>query len=56
MERFMTIPEAAVLWKLLPRELHRACEQNAIKGAFRIQRRWFIPETAVRPEGREPVQ
>lgn len=56
MERYMTVPEAAVLWKTLPREVHHACEQNAIKGAFRIQRRWFIPETAVCPTRRTQMQ
>lgn len=55
MERVMTIPEAAVLWKIIPQEIRLACEQNVIKGAFRIQSRWFIPEAAARPHSGKPV-
>ena len=49
MERYMTIPEAAILWSVVPHDLRRACERNSIEGAFRMQRRWFIPENAVCP-------
>lgn len=50
MERYMTIPEAAILWSVVPHDLRRACERNSIEGAFRMQRRWFIPESAVCPD------
>lgn len=49
MKAFMTIPEAAILWGIAPRELRWICENHRIHGAVRLQRRWFIPEDALRP-------
>lgn len=43
MTDYMSIPEAAVLWKTFPKVLHQECETNRILGAVRFGYRWMIP-------------
>ena len=49
MAEYMSIPEAAVLWKTLPRLLHQECETHHIVGAVRFGYRWMIPISAKCP-------
>ncbi len=45
---YLSIPEAAVLWRTTPTVLHHACERKRIKGAVRFGYRWWIPANADR--------
>lgn len=49
MFRYMTIPEAALLWKIAPEDLRRGCEEKQIAGAVRFGSRWLIPANAASP-------
>ena len=49
MNDYMSIPEAAVLWKTVPEVLHHECETNRIQGAVRFGYRWMIPAEAKCP-------
>ncbi len=43
MVRYMSIPEAALLWRIRPDALRCICEENQISGAVRFGYRWLIP-------------
>lgn len=49
MNDYMSIPEAAVLWKTVPEVLRQECETNRIQGAVRFGYRWMIPADAKCP-------
>lgn len=44
MRLYMTIPEAAILWKMKPEIIRHACETHKINGAVRFGRSWWIPK------------
>ena len=46
---YMSIPEAAIRWKVVPRLLRQQCETNQIAGAVRFGCRWLIPESDYNP-------
>lgn len=50
MTNYMTIPEAARLWKAAPGIVRHECETHRILRAIRFGRSWLIPEDALRPE------
>lgn len=43
MTDYITIPEAALLWKAAPLRIRQACEMHEIRGAVRFGRSWLIP-------------
>lgn len=47
--RYMSIPEAALLWRLSPEQLRKNCETHQLVGAVRFGYRWLIPADARRP-------
>lgn len=49
MVQYMTIPEAAVLWKTTPDAIRSRCVEHQISGAVRFGRSWLIPETVEKP-------
>ncbi len=48
--QYMTIPEAAVLWRAVPQRVRLDCETHQISGAVRFGRSWLIPENTPRPQ------
>ncbi len=50
--KYMTIPEAAVQWRIMPKELHSKCDKHEIKGAIPFRRTWLIPANAPKPESK----
>ena len=50
MIQYMTIPEAAVLWKTSSTAIRVSCVEHQIGGAVRFGRSWLIPESAQKPE------
>ena len=46
---YMSIPEAAIRWRIVPRVLRQQCETKQIKGAVRFGYRWLIPANASYP-------
>ncbi|MCI8856365.1 MAG: helix-turn-helix domain-containing protein [Clostridiaceae bacterium] len=44
--QYMTIPEAARLWRISPQNIRTACEDRKIQGAVRFGRSWLIPQSA----------
>lgn len=49
MFEYMTVQEAAKLWKLSERRVQKLCEGNRIKGVVRLSRVWLIPKNAEKP-------
>lgn len=49
MEQYMSIPEAALRWNMLPGILRNKCETKQIAGAVRFGYRWLIPVNALCP-------
>lgn len=49
MNDYMSITEAAVLWRTAPEVLHQECKTNRIQGAVRFGYRWMIPADAKCP-------
>ena len=47
---YMTIPEAALLWRTTSQNVRYACEVHKIDGAVRFGRSWLIPQSIGRPE------
>lgn len=56
MERYMTLPEAARLWNIVPGALRRSCEEKRVAGAVRFGSRWLIPESAQCPASAAPLE
>ncbi len=50
--QYMTIPEAAVQWMIMPKELHSKCDNHEIKGAVPFRRTWLIPVDAPKPKAK----
>ncbi len=48
--QYMTIPEAAVQWRIMPKELHSKCDKHEIEGAVPFRRTWLIPSDAPKPK------
>lgn len=55
MIQYMTIPEAAILWRTTPESVRQACESHRINGAVRFGRSWWIPEALQQPEAVRPM-
>ena len=49
MFEYMTVQEAAKLWKLSERQVQKLCETNRIDGVVRLSRIWLIPRIAKKP-------
>ena len=46
---FMTVEEAAALWKVHPERITYTCENNGIEGAAKLSGQWIIPAGISRP-------
>lgn len=49
MFEYMTVQEAAKLWKLSERQVQKLCETNRIDEVVRLSRIWSIPRIAKKP-------
>lgn len=49
MFEYMTVQEAAKLWKLSERRVQKLCEGNRIDGVVRLSRVWLIPKGTQKP-------
>ena len=49
MKGFITAQEAAVKWKITPRQVQILCKNNRVEGASQLGRIWIIPENAEKP-------
>lgn len=47
--KYISVKEAAKLWRLSERSVRNYCAQGRIKGAFLTGKTWNIPENAVKP-------
>lgn len=52
MFEYMTVQEAAKLWKLSERRVQKLCKENRIDGTLHINRMWLIPKDAKKPADR----
>lgn len=43
---YMTVQEAAKLWKLSERRVQKLCSENRIEGVIHLSRIWLIPKDA----------
>lgn len=50
--QYMTIPEASIKWRIMPKELHSKCNKHEIEGAVPFRRTWLIPVNACEPESK----
>ena len=56
MFEYMTVQEAATLWKLSERRIQKLCKENRIDGVLNVNRVWLIPKTAKKPaDGRYKI-
>lgn len=46
---YMTVQEAAALWKISERQVQKLCKANRIDGVIHLSRVWLIPKNANRP-------
>ncbi len=46
---YMTVQEAAALWKISERQVQKLCKANHIDGVIHLSRVWLIPKNANRP-------
>lgn len=46
---YMSVKEAAVLWKIGERQVQKLCECERIEGVLRFGRSWMIPKSAKKP-------
>ncbi len=53
---YMTVEEAAELWKVRPERIEYTCEQGGISGAAKLSGQWIIPAGTVRPVIRQIPQ
>lgn len=49
MFEYMTVQEAAKLWKLSERRIQKLCKEKRIDGVLHINRVWLIPKNAQKP-------
>ena len=49
MFEYMTVQEAAKLWKLSERRVQKLCKENRIDGVVHLSRVWLIPKSAKKP-------
>lgn len=52
----MTSKEAAALWGISERRVNTLCNTGRIPGAYRQDRKWYIPDDAQRPQDRRTHQ
>ena len=48
--KYMTASQAAEKWKISQRRVQIMCQQNRIKGTFKLGENWAIPADAEKPE------
>jgi len=46
---YMTVQEAAALWKISERQVQKLCKANRIDGVIHLSRIWLIPKDANKP-------
>jgi len=46
---YMTVQEAAALWKISERQVQKLCKANRIDGVIHLSRVWLIPKDANKP-------
>lgn len=56
MFEYMTVQEAAKLWKISERRVQKLCKENRINGVLNINRVWLIPQNAEKPVDRRKKQ
>lgn len=56
MQSYITIPEAAIQWRVSAQVVRRICEQHEINGALCIRNRWLIPEETDMPPTLQPYR
>ena len=49
MGKFMTTKEASEKWDISERRINVLCKDGRIPGAYKENKRWFIPANAVKP-------
>lgn len=49
MFEYMTVQEAAKLWKLSERRVQKLCKENRIDGVVHLSRVWLIPKGTKKP-------
>ena len=49
MLNYMTVQEAAVLWRISERQVQKLCRANRIEGVIHLSRVWLIPRDAKKP-------
>lgn len=49
MFEYMTVQEAAKLWKLSERRVQKLCKENRINGVVHLSRVWLIPQGTKKP-------
>lgn len=49
MFEYMTVQEAAKLWKLSERRVQKLCKENRINGVVHLSRVWLIPKGTKKP-------
>lgn len=49
MFEYMTVQDAAKLWRISERRIQKLCEENRIDGVVRLSRVWLIPKDAKKP-------
>ena len=49
MSSYMTVKEAAAVWKCSERNIQLLCKQGLIPGAHKISGIWVIPTDSIRP-------
>ena len=49
MFEYMTVQDAAKLWKISERRIQKLCEENRIPGVAKFSRMWLIPKDAEKP-------
>ena len=52
MFEYMTVQDAAKLWKISERRIQKLCEENRIDGVVRLSRVWLAPKDAEKPADR----
>lgn len=56
MFEYMTVQDAAKLWKISERRVQKLCKENRINGVLNINRVWLIPQNAEKPIDRRKKQ
>lgn len=52
MFEYMTVQDAAKLWKISERRIQKLCEENRIDGVVRLSRVWLVPKDTEKPADR----